>query len=113
MKKIACIVLVVFLSISFYPGQLSAAIENKKGENISVEISNPEDQTQVRIPELRLSEINEMDKSNLSWAVRRELRKEVRSIIKQWNELVGKGVNIFSRSSNHLQIALNQIIINF
>jgi hypothetical protein len=93
MKKIACIVIAIFLSVTFYPGQSSAATENQKGDNTSIEISNPDDQAKVKILELRLSEINAMDKSDLSWAERRELRKEVRSIKKQLNEF-GNGVYI-------------------
>jgi GTP-dependent phosphoenolpyruvate carboxykinase len=93
MKKIACIVIAIFLSVTFYPGQSIATTENQKGDITSVEISNPDDQAKVEMLELRLSEINEMDKSNLNWAERRELRKEVRSIKKQLNEL-GNGVYI-------------------
>jgi ferredoxin-fold anticodon binding domain-containing protein len=92
MKKITFAVMAIFLSLTFYPGQLSAAT-TKEITPASVVITNPADAAKVKTLELRLTEIKDMDKSDLKAAEKRELRKEVRSIKKQISEL-GGGVYI-------------------
>jgi ferredoxin-fold anticodon binding domain-containing protein len=92
MKKITFAVMAIFLSLTFYPGQLSAAT-TKEITPASVVITNPADAAKVKTLELRLTEIKDMDKSDLKSAEKRELRKEVRSIKKQISEL-GGGVYI-------------------
>lgn len=92
MKKITFAVMAIFLSLTFYPGQSSAAT-TKEVNPTSVVIINPADAAKVKTLELRLTEIKDMDKSDLKAAEKRELRKEVRSIKKQISEL-GGGVYI-------------------
>jgi ferredoxin-fold anticodon binding domain-containing protein len=92
MKKITFAVMAIFLSLTFYPGQSSAAT-TKEITPASVVITNPADAAKVKTLELRLTEIKDMDKSDLKAAEKRELRKEVRSIKKQISEL-GGGVYI-------------------
>jgi hypothetical protein len=88
MKKITFIVMALFLSLAFYPGQ-SYAASNKKDKPATEVVMNPADVAKVKALEVRLNEINKMDKSDLKPADKRELRKEVRSIKKQMSELGG------------------------
>jgi hypothetical protein len=92
MKKITFVVMAIFLSLTFYPGQSSAAT-SKNADKVTAVVVNPADQAKVKVLELRLDEINKMDKSDLKSAEKRELRKEVRSIKKQMSDL-GSGVYI-------------------
>jgi len=82
----------MFLSLTFYSGQSTAATIKNDVPATEV-VLNPVDAAKVKVLELRLNEINEMDKSDLKSAEKRELRKEVRSIKKQVSEL-GGGVYI-------------------
>jgi len=92
MKKITFVVMAIFLSLTFYPGQ-SNATTSKKADPVTAVVTNPADQAKVKLLEIRLNEINAMDKSDLKFTEKRELRKEVRSIKKQMSEL-GGGVYI-------------------
>jgi len=92
MKKITFVVMAIFLSLTFYPVQSSAAKSNNAKQSTEV-VNNPADEAKVKVLEIRLNEINKMDKSDLKASEKRELRKEVRSIKKQLNEL-GGGVYI-------------------
>ena len=92
MKKITFVVMAIFLSLTFYPGQSNAATSEKTNPVTAV-VTNPADEAKVKVLEVRLNEINKMDKSNLTTSDKRELRKEVRSIKKQMSE-VGGGVYI-------------------
>ncbi len=87
-KKINIVVLAVFLSFAFYPAQSNAAISAKPGP-ITVVFTHTADQVKVKKLESRLNAINKMDKSDLKFAEKRELRREVRSIKEQLNELGG------------------------
>lgn len=92
MKKITFVVMAIFLSLTFYPGQ-STAETIKKNKPATEVVLNPADAAKVKALEVRLNEINDMDKSDLKAAEKRELRKEVRSIKKQVSE-IGGGVYI-------------------
>jgi len=92
MKKITFVVMAIFLSLTFYPGQSNAA-GIKKNKPATEVVINPADAAKVKTLELRLVEIKELDKTNMKSAEKRELRKEVRSIKKQVSEL-GGGVYI-------------------
>lgn len=85
MKKITFAVMVMFLSLSFFPAQASAA--STKEATSSVIVANPAEVAKVKVLELRLNEINDMDKSDLKSSEKRELRKEVRSIKQQLHEM--------------------------
>lgn len=90
MKKIAlCIIASCILSVSI-PVQSSAAT----AVSTSVVVTKPSEMEEVKALELRLNEINAMDKSNLKSSEKKNLRKEVRSIKHQLNELGGGGVYI-------------------
>ena len=88
MKKITFMVMAMFLSLTFYPTQ-SNATTTKTDAHAAVIVLNPVDAAKVKALELRLDEINELDKTNMKSAEKRELRKEVRSIKKQVSDLGG------------------------
>lgn len=92
MKKITFVIMAMFLSLTFYPGQSNAALAKKAAPATEV-VMNPADAAKVKALEVRLYQINDMDKSDLKSGEKRELRKEVRSIKKQMHEL-GGGVYI-------------------
>ena len=73
-----------------YVGLVTGACFAEAGHRV-VCVDN--DEAKVKVLEVRLNEINKMDKSNLTTSDKRELRKEVRSIKKQMSEL-GGGVYI-------------------
>ncbi len=76
----------IFLSLTFCPGQANAAT-TKEPSPSSIVATNLADAAKVRALELRLNEISAMDKSDLKMAEKRELRKEVRSIKQQLQEM--------------------------
>lgn len=86
MKKITFVVMAIFLSLTFYPGQANASTK-KEVTPSSIVAANPADAAKVKVLELRLNEINDMDKSDLKSSEKRELRKEVRSIKQQLHEM--------------------------
>ncbi|MFA5971365.1 MAG: hypothetical protein WC780_03350 [Lentimicrobiaceae bacterium] len=88
MKRITFVVMAMFLSLAFYPGQANAATL-KEATPSSIGATNPADAAKVKVLELRLNEINDMDKSGLKSSEKRELRKEVRSIKQQLHEMGG------------------------
>ncbi len=88
MKKITFIVMAIFLSLTFYPGQSNASTLPKNAPKSEV-VYSAADAAKVKVLELRLNEINNMDKSDLNSSEKRELRKEVRSIKKQAAEMGG------------------------
>lgn len=88
MKKLAlCIIVSCILSVSI-PLQSSAATAT----TTSVVVIKPSDMAKAKALELRLNEINAMDKSDLKSSEKKNLRKEVRSIKHQLNELGGGGL---------------------
>jgi len=88
MKKLAlCIIASCILSVSI-PLQSRAATTVAT----SVAVTKPSEMAEAKALELRLNEINTMDKSNLKSSEKKDLRKEVRSIKHQLNELGGGGV---------------------
>ena len=91
MKKLKFCIMAIVLSLSLYPLQSIAA--NPKTKPATTTVSNPEDAAKIKVLELRLNEIYVMDKTDLKFAEKRELRKEVRSIKTQISEM-GGGVYI-------------------
>ena len=85
MKKITFVVMAMFLSLTFYPGLANAAATKKDASTLVA--STPAAEAKVKVLELRLNEINDMDKSALKSSEKRELRKEVRSIKQQLHEM--------------------------
>ena len=70
--------------------QLKAATETKMA---TTAVTNLVESEQARLLLNRLNEINSMDKSKMNSPERKQLRKEVRSIKSQLNDL-GEGVYI-------------------
>lgn len=106
MKKIALCLMTTCLSLTFHPLQSTAATTPTPS---SVVISKPAESAEAKALLLRLNEINTMDKSTLSSSEKKQLRKEVRSIKSQLNQL-GGGVYI---SVGALIIILLLLIILF
>jgi hypothetical protein len=92
MKKITLIAMAACMSFIIYSTP-SIASTSKKNTPATEVVKNPADAAKVKVLEVRLNEINEMDKTALTPTEKRELRKEVRSIKKQMSEL-GGGVYI-------------------
>ncbi len=77
MKKITVCLMLTCLSLSFYPFQSNAANEIPVS---GVDVPTVPATAGITTLELRLNEINAMDKSEMNAAERKSLRKEVRSI---------------------------------
>jgi len=88
MKKITFVVMAIFLSVAFYPLQ-SNATPTKDATPITLVDKNPAESAEYKPLLTRLETIEKMDKSDLKFAEKRELRKEVRSIKKQLHEMGG------------------------
>lgn len=88
MKKSLIVAIAITLTLSFYQSQCNAAT-SKKIDPVSVNKTNPADQVKIKEMEIRLNEINQIEKKNLTFLEKRELRKEVRTIKKQMSELSG------------------------
>ena len=86
MKKIIFCVMAMFLSMTFIPIHANAA---DKGTPSSLVEPKPAESSEVKTMELRLNEINAMDKSNLKASEKRSLRKEVKSINHKLREISG------------------------
>lgn len=76
MKKITFCLMATCLSLTFYPLQSTAGTTDP----ISADMTNPPLSAAGTATLLRLNEIKDMDKSNLSSSEKKELRKEVRSL---------------------------------
>jgi hypothetical protein len=77
MKKIVLCLMATCLSLTFLPLQSNAATT---AEPSSLVAPKPAESAEVKALELRLNEINAMDKSKLKSAEKKNLRKEVKSI---------------------------------
>jgi hypothetical protein len=86
MKKIIFCFMVTCLSLTFFPVQSNAATI---AEPSSLVDPKPAEASEAKALELRLNEINALDKSNLKSSEKRSLRKEVKSIKHKLNELGG------------------------
>ncbi len=78
MKKITLSLMAVALSLTFIPQQLIAA--NLTASTIVV---TPADQEKATAILLRLTEIKNLDKTNMSSSEKKALRKEVKSLKKE------------------------------
>jgi len=90
MKKIALCLITTCLLLTFYPVQSNAATPVA---STSIVALKPAESAKAKALELRLTEINAMDKSNMKASEKKSLRKEVRSIKRQLND-IGGGVYI-------------------
>jgi len=74
------------LSLTLLPLQLNASTTS---EPTSLAAPKPVEAAEVKTLELRLNEINSMDKSNMKSAEKKSLRKEVKSINHRLHEISG------------------------
>ena len=86
MKKIILCLMAICLSLTFLPLQSNAATN---AEPSSLVAPKPAESAEVKTLELRLNEINAMDKSKLKSAEKKNLRKEVKSINHKLRETGG------------------------
>jgi len=104
MKKIAICLLVACLSLAFIPLQ---AKETTKPAS-ATEAPKP---AEVTVLELRISEINSMDKSKLSTSEKKELRKEVKEINKKAKSYHHDGILYMSTGAVILIIILIFVLL--
>jgi hypothetical protein len=88
MKKIVFCLMVAFLSLTFLPLQSLAATTE---EPTSTPAPKPAESAEAKALELRLNEINAMDKTKLKSEEKKNLRKEVKSINKKLRS-IGPGI---------------------
>ena len=105
MKKIVMCLLAASLSLTFLPLQANAATNAPVSTTIPA--TNTSEAAEAKILELRLNEINAMDKTNLKSSEKKTMRKEVRSINHKLRE-VGGGVYV---SAGALIIILILLIV--
>jgi hypothetical protein len=86
MKKLAICLMMTCLSLTLIPLQLNATT---KTEPSSVPAPKPVESAEVKALELRLNEINSMDKSNMKSAEKKTLRKEVKTINHKMHDIGG------------------------
>ena len=82
MKKLFASIAATLLLIAFAPIQSNAALEKKNATSVS---SIENESAEVKALINRVNEINAMDKSSMSSAEKKELRKELRSIKRDVN----------------------------
>jgi hypothetical protein len=75
MKKIIFCIIATFLSLTFIPVQAKDTVKPDK----SVTVPKPIDAKEAKALEVRLNEINSMDKTKLNASEKKSLRKEVKA----------------------------------
>jgi hypothetical protein len=86
MKKIAICLMLTCLSLTLLPLQLNASTLSDPS---SLAGSKPAESAVVKTLELRLNEINAMDKSKMKSAEKKNMRKEVKSINHKLRDIGG------------------------
>jgi hypothetical protein len=86
MKKLTLSIMTALLLMAFVPRQLNAEPETYTSSKATTEVVMSDEAVALMD---RLEEIESMDKSDLTSAEKRELRKEVRDIKKELKELSG------------------------
>ena len=86
MKKIVFCIMAVLMSLTFIPLQSNAMVPEEPSTLVD---PKPSEVLEVKNLELRLDEINKMDKSKMTRAEKKTLRKEVRSIDHRLREVSG------------------------
>jgi hypothetical protein len=86
MKKLAICLMMTCLSLTLLPLQLDAA---NRTEPSTLPAPKPAEAAEAKTLELRLNEINSMDKTNLKSAEKKSLRKEVKSINHRLRDISG------------------------
>ena len=106
MKKIAMCIMAACLSLTFLPLQANPST-NAPLTSTPAPAPTPAQAAEIKILELRLNEINSMDKATLKASEKKSMRKEVRSINHKLRE-VGGGVYV---SAGALIIILILLIV--
>ncbi|MDZ4682867.1 MAG: hypothetical protein SH848_10050 [Saprospiraceae bacterium] len=91
MKKLTPYAMAAFLMLSVFPMQLSAMSGT---DPVATTSTTPVESAEVRVLTARLTEIKEMDRSNMNTSEKKALRKEVRSIKKELKQQASGGVYI-------------------
>jgi hypothetical protein len=86
MKKIVFCIMATLLSLTFIPIQTNAMVPDEPPALVE---PRPAAAAEVKVLETRLNEISNMDKSKLTTAEKRTLRKEVKSIKNTLREVTG------------------------
>jgi len=86
MKKIVFCFMAIFLSLTFFPLQSNATVPEESSTLVD---PKPAESTEAKALEIRLNELNSMDKSKLTSAEKKNLRKEVKSINHKLREIGG------------------------
>ncbi len=86
MKKLAICLMMTCLSFTLIPLQLNAA---NRTEPTTLPAPKPAESVEAKNLELRLNEINSMDKTNMKSAEKKSLRKEVKSINHRLHDISG------------------------
>lgn len=86
MKKLSLYVLAAFMMFAVIPAQLHAATNPSP---TAIAATKPAESEIADALNLRLMEINELDKANLNATEKKELRKEVRTIKSELKALNG------------------------
>jgi hypothetical protein len=86
MKKLAICLIMTCLSLTLIPLQLNAA---NRTEPTTLPAPKPTESVEAKNLELRLNEINSMDKTNMKSAEKKSLRKEVKSINHRLHDISG------------------------
>ncbi len=76
MKKLPLYLMMMVLSLSIFPSTTSAAEKN----STTIPANTKEMPSEVKVMLNRLEEIKAMDKSEMNYSEKKELRKEVRTI---------------------------------
>lgn len=107
MKKIKFWAMALVLSLAIYPVHMIAAAPAKATQS-TILITEPDVAAQSKVLELRLQQIDKMDKSALNHSEKKALRKEVRSIKEQ---LAANGGYIYISVGAAIIIVLLLIIL--
>ena len=86
MKKIIFCLMAVILSLTLLPVK---SFGSTTEEPSSLPVTKPVESSEVKTLELRLNELNSMDKSNMKSAEKKNMRKEVRTIKRELRTISG------------------------
>jgi hypothetical protein len=89
MKKIILCLMVTFLTLTFVPLQSNAATVAAPDKTENAKAPTAAEAAEAKTLQLRLDEINAMDKTELKASEKKSLRKEVRTINHSLREISG------------------------
>jgi hypothetical protein len=108
MKKIILCLMVTALSLTFVPLQSNAATLTAPDKKEATKTPTASESAEAKALQLRLDEINAMDKSELKASEKKSLRKEVKAINHSMREISG---GVYLSVGAILLIALLLIIL--